>query len=444
LQYLMFKLNIQLSLTIKQFTKENKMPKELIINKNKREKCRMNFRLIFLVLSIILLLLIISPLVSAIGVTPGRTNVEFSPSLEREVSFSIVNTEHKNMNVAFTVSGELKDYVSLDNDAVSFTSGDGSKDFKYKVKLPDKLSPGLHIAEIEAIELPENINDVKLVVKATVSVVTQVYVYVPYPGKYIDVGLDIVPKEGGNKVNFYIPVLSRGEEKINSVKGVIDIYKGDNKITSINTNEVSLALGERKELSAEWEASSGGEYDAKIHVNYDGEIKELEKSFTVGNESFGLLGVSVNDFKLGDVAKIRILVQNKLSDPVKDAYATLAVYDTNLQKIADLKSENYEIPALSNKEIIVYWDTEKLNKGNYDSDLGINYKDKFIVKNLQIAVTETSMTFSGTGFAIAANNQKLNINSIYYIIIGVLVLVNIAWLVWWMRNKKKKVKEKNK
>ena len=129
-------------------------------------------------------------------------------------------------------------------------------------------------------------------------------------------------------------------------------------------------------------------------------------------------------------------MQNKLNDPVKDAYASLAVYDTNLQKIADLKSENYEIPPLSNKEIVVYWDTEKLNKGNYDSDLGINYKDKFIVKNLQIQVTETSMTFSGTGFAIAADNQKLNINSIYYIIIGILVLVNMAWLVWWMRNKK--------
>jgi len=393
--------------------------------------------LIILFSAVILLSLI--PGAYAIGVSPGRTTFDFSPNVEKEVGFSIVNTENKAMNVAFIVSGDLKEYISLNSDVVGFSSGENSKDFKYTLKLPEKLTPGLHIAEIEAIELPENIKDVKLVVKATVSVVTQVYVYVPYPGKYVDVSVDIVPREDSNKVNFYIPLVSRGEEKISSAKGTIDIYKNGEKIDTVSTNEISIATTEKKELSAVWDAVNGGEYTAKIKVEYDGNVKEIEKKFNVGNESIGLLGVSTNNFKLGDVARIRILVQNKLSDDAKDASASLSVFNSNSENIADLKSENYDIPALSNTEMIVYWDTEKLQTGDYDSELGINYDKNLIIKNLQIKVTENSMTFTGTGFAIASEGGgKMSINSIYYILIGVLVLVNLAWLVWWLKGRKKK------
>jgi len=414
------------------------------LGKLKINNCKSAKSLVVALTFIFFILLLILPNVYAIGVTPGRTSIDFSPSMEKEVGFSIVNTEHKAMNVAFTITGDLKEYISLSNDVVSFNSDEDSKEFKYKIKLPEKLTPGLHIAEIEAIELPENINDVKLVVKATVSVVTQVYVYVPYPGKYVDVSLDIIPKEDSNKVNFYIPLVSRGQEKINSAKGTIDIYKGNEKIDMVSTNEVSLITTEKKELSAVWDAVNGGEYTAKIKVVYDGNVKEVEKKFSVGNESIGLLGVSTNNFKLGDVARIRILVQNKLSDDAKDASASLSVFSSNSEKIADLKSENYDLPALSNTEMIVYWDTEKLETGDYDSELGINYNKKFIVKNLQIKVTENSMTFTGTGFAMASEGgQKLNTSSIYYIVIGILVLVNLAWLVWWLRGKKKKETGKN-
>lgn len=414
------------------------------LGKLRRNNCKSAKSLVVALTFIFFILLLILPNVYAIGVTPGRTSIDFSPNMEKEVGFSIVNTEHKAMNAAFTVSGDLKEYITMDNAVSSFKSEVNSKEFKYTLKLPEKLTPGLHIGEIEAIELPEDINDVKLVVKATVSVVTQVYVYVPYPGKYVDVSLDIVPKGDSNKVNFYIPLVSRGEEKINSAKGTIDIYKNEVKIDTINTNEISIATTEKKELSAVWDAVNGGEYIAKVKVVYDGNVKEIEKRFSVGNESIGLLGVSTNNFKLGDVARIRILVQNKLSDDVKDASASLSVFNSDSEKITDLKSENYEIPALSNKEMIVYWDTEKLETGDYDSELGINYNKKFILKNLQIKVTENSMTFTGTGFAMAGESgQKLSINSIYYIVIGILVLVNGAWLVWWLRGKKKKGEIKN-
>ena len=49
------------------------------------------------------------------------------------------------------------------------------------------------------------------------------------------------------------------------------------------------------------------------------------------------------------------------------------------------------------------------------------------------------MAFTGVGFVVASEGGgKLNSSSILYIVIGFLVLINRVWLIWWMKNKKKK------
>ena len=69
----------------------------------------------------------------ALGITPGRTSVDFSPDFEKEVTFSVVNTEGKDMDIAFSVEGDLADYVNISNEVVSFSSEEGSKSFKYRL-----------------------------------------------------------------------------------------------------------------------------------------------------------------------------------------------------------------------------------------------------------------------------------------------------------------------
>jgi len=376
--------------------------------------------------------------VLALGITPGRTSMDFESNLVRDISFSVVNTEVKEMDIAFSVEGELKDYVSVSSDVVSFAAGERAKDFSYKLTLPQGFAPGLHKANVIALEVPKGNGDSGTVVKATVSVVTQVYVYVPYPGKFIEADLDIVSKEEENKIDFYVPFISRGEDAVSSIKATVDIYKGLEKVFSLDTNEVFASVGERKELLATWSPNVvPGEYNAVVTINYDSEVLELKKEFNVGPEDIGVLGVSVNDFKLGDVARIKILVQNKLSDLVSGAFADLVVYDSDLAQIANLKSENYDIPAESNKEMVLYWDTELLSVGQYGSELDINYADRFISKNFKIDVGQDSMTFAGVGFVIAGEEVGgVSLTTILIIVIVFLVLVNLVWLFWWMRKKK--------
>lgn len=385
------------------------------------------------------LFLFLIPNVLALGITPGRNTMDFVSNLERDVGFTVVNTEGKAMNVAFTVEGDLASYISLENTIESFLASDGSKDFSYKISLPFELAPGLHKADIVVTELPRDIGGDNVVIAATVSVVHQVYVHVPFPGKYIEAALDVVSRGESNLIDFYVPVVSRGDEAIGSVSAVIDIYKGSEKVANVSTNVLAINPQERKELSAVWNPEvAPGKYKAVARINYDGEEKVVEKDFGVGNSSLLLVGIGVNDFRLGEVARIRVLVQNVLNDDIENAFAKFEVYDFNLKRIADLKSEDYRIPASSIQEFVLYWDTEDLDKGQYDSTLDINFDEKLLSKNFKIDVGDDSMSFVGIGFVVAGERGKISVTSILWIVIGVLVLLNLIWLVWWMGHKKKK------
>lgn len=382
--------------------------------------------------------------VSALGISPGRNSIDFAPGLEREVEFSVVNSDGKNMDIAFTVEGELAEYVTLTNDVESFSLSDSSKSFKYNLKLPQTLSPGLHKADVVVLELPEGLEDSGMVVSATVSVVTQVYVYVPYPGKYIESVFEIVSVEDTNAIEFHIPFVSRGEESIQKISAVVDVFDGDKKIISLDTNSLSVNSKERKELFINWnpDVTPGG-YRAVATIDYDGNKVTYEKDFVVGPEEMSLLGISVNDFKLGDVAKIRILVQNRLKETVKSVFANLGISTPELEEISNLKSESYDIPGESNKELIVYWDTEDVEKGLYNSELRIHQDDKTINKNFKVAVSDDAISFTGIGFVVASDGEgKVSMSTILIIVIGLLVLVNLLWFVIWMKNKKSVSKKK--
>jgi len=387
-----------------------------------------------------LMIVVMVPFVSCLGITPGRTTMDFSPnvqSLDSSAQFSVVNTDNKDMNIAFTIEGELKDYVTLDSEVVSFTKDEKQKSFKYNVKLSENagLEPGLHTADIIAVELPEDVDDPGMIVKATISVVTQLYVFVLYPGKHLEASLDIVDKEG--KVYFYLPLISRGNETINSVKSSIVIYENGKKIDTLNTNDISLGPSEKKELTSVWMNPKEGKYKAVAEIVYDGKREIIEKEFSIG-ENLEVIGISVDDFELGDIAKIKILVQNKLEKAISEAFANLKVYDSNLESIEDLNSEHYEIPAKSNKEMVVYWDTKELEEGLYDSDLRVDFDKEFINKKFKIEVSETSMNFKGVGFVISEQGSgRPGFFSFLYIIIGALVLINLGWIVWWLRNRRK-------
>jgi hypothetical protein len=393
---------------------------------------------LLIIMSMMFFIILVAPSLHALGVTPGRTTMDYEPGLEREIGFSILNNEHKNMQVMLTVQGELNQSVTLFDSVVDFMPSEDSKSFFYKINLPDDIAkkPGLHTAEIVALEVPKAGVD-GTYVGATVAVVSQIYVYVACPGKCIEADVSILDAEQNSTATFIVPVVSRGELGIGEARAVIDIYTSLNeKVDSIETDYWPIEPGARTELSAKWFVDvPTGDYLAKVTVFYDGESISFEKPFAVGNQMLTIESILVNNFQLGEIAKLQILIENKWNKELKNVYANLFVYNPDGQTMADVKSAAEDIPALTKKELLAYWDTVGVEEGEYDGKLMVRYGEKSSDKNLLLRVSEDSLDIVGVGYAIRPQigGRGTSITTILLILVILLLIVNLAWFVFFRR-----------
>jgi len=399
---------------------------------------RQNKNLKMILLILVLTLLFTMNFVASLGITPGRTTVDFEEGLEKEIEIKILNNEHKNIKVALMsmVSDEdLSGSITLFDDSIEFLPSEGEKTLRYKINLPQNMKPGLHKGEIVAVQIPKGTGE-ETFVGATVAVVSQLYIYVPCPGKCIEADLNVLDTEQNSTATFIIPVKSRGKLGIGNLRANIDIYRLNEKIATLETDSVELESGERTELSAKWFVDvSPGEYTAKVTVLYDGETESFEKLFTVGTKMLTIESIFVNNFQLGEIAKLQILIENRFNQELKNVFANLLVYNRGDQVMTDVKSAGEDIPALSKKELIAYWDTVGVEEGEYNGKLIVKYGEKSTDKNLVLKISENNLDVTGVGYAISSKGgtKGINITTILLILVILLLIVNLAWFVFFKR-----------
>lgn len=390
----------------------------------------------------ILILILILPFVTSIGITPARTTINFEPGLEKNIGISVVNSESKDVNLVVAVQGELAEYVTLPETALSMSASQSSREINYNFKLPNELSPGLHTAEIVVLQLPEAGELGEAFIGAALAVVSQLYVNVPYPGKYAEADLSVFNLDDGN-VQFVIPVLSRGEFDLVSVRANIDIFTSLNeKVATLNTNEIKVLSGERKEVTALWDTTNinSGPYRAVATLIYDGEIITLTRNFNLGKKRLNIESIEINDFILGDIAKFEILINNEWSETVKGAYAQILVRNDKGELMVDFKSPTYDIESLDKVLMTSFWDTEGVRVGTYDSSLLLHYEGLTDEQDLQLEVNENSINVVGLGFVISERKGEVGENRLLtFLVIGVilLILINIGWFLFLRRRLKK-------
>ena len=410
-------------------------------------KNKKSVNILFAVLLIIFIIILFISKADALGITPGRTTINYEQGLEQEVAFSILNSEHKNMQLLLTVEGELSDSVTLFNSVVEFLPSEESKSFKYKIKLPDRIAkePGLHTAEIKALEIPKAGAE-GTYVGATIAVISQIYVYVSCPGKCIDADLNVLDAEQNSTATFIVPVINRGKLGIGQARAIIDIYTALNeKVATIETDSWPIESEARTELSGKWLVNvNSGNYLAKVSVFYDGETKSFEKQFAIGTQALSIESILVNNFQLGEIAKLQILVENRWNQELKEVYANLIVYNHEEQVMADIKSATESIPTLTRKELIAYWDTVGVKEGEYNGKLMVKYDKKSADKNLLLKISENSLDIVGLGYAIRPGAGGIKLTTILIVLVIILLIANLSWFIFFRKflNKRKAGKGK--
>lgn len=410
------------------------------ITKGGIETNALDKKFLLYLLFVFVLILLILPHALAVGITPGRTQFDFSPGKVVDGGFEVVNSGEDGEFVVL-VQGELNQSVSVSQVSFKMSALEGSKKLSYKVAMPQKLSPGLHTAEVVVLQLPKASGDGTFV-GSTVGVVTQIYVNVPYPGKYLETSLNI-GVDGDKGIKFFVPLVSRGKLDVVRAKAIIDIYSSLNeKITTVNTNELPVKSLDRGELVASLDSGklNPGRYRAVATIVYDEETSTVEKEFSIGDQVLKIKNVEVNDFTLGQIAKFEFLVENTWSEPIKGAYLQMQIYNTQKETMADFKSQTYDINPLESKLMTAFWDTDGVQKGNYDSSVFLKFGEQSLRQDLKLEVSSNEINVVGVGYVIS-NGGGGGSNTMIIVlstIVGLLVVINLLWFLVLRKRLKKK------
>ncbi len=395
---------------------------------------------LLLLLSIFITLISLSNAL-AIGVTPGRTTLDFQPNLQRTIEIAVLNNEHKDMKIAFGVMGELADYVSLNAKSLELKPDEESKSIAYTINLPSSLQPGTQEAKIIVTEVPKDIGENDVTVGAAIVTISQLLVKVPYPYKYAEIRLKTKDASNG-KVNIYVEVDNLGQHDLVDRQAIIEIFGPTNeKIAVLKTDTKTIPAGKKDELVASWQDNvNAGQYKAVASLAYDeGKIANAEGIFSVGSLGVDVVDISVKNFRLGEIAKFEIVAENKWNQATKDVFAQLQIFDGQSQNVADVKTASLDISPLSRQILTAYWDTAGIKEGEYSGKIILNFAGQKIERQLKTEIKLNSIKVEIVGGGLTAKVAAVEggKQNLMLILIVVLIVINIAWFVYFKYRTKK-------
>lgn len=367
--------------------------------------------------------------VFALSVSPARTTLDFEPGLSREFSF-FVSGGAEGARVSFSVAGDLKDYIVVP--AGSFDLGSG-RSFSYELNLPSDLEPGLHVGEIFVNQLPsEEVSGSQI--SASLSFVTQVYLYVPYEGKNAVARLYVYDAAAGENVSFVIPVINTGTEYLDFVGAEVEIYNGDLFVDNFSFESFNLLPGDGEEFVYDWFGFSVGEYVARAVVSYSDKEILLEESFRVGSEVLELLSVWSDRFVLGEINELDILVGNKWGADVSDVRVRAEILGE--EDSWEVSSPAYDIEALGEETFPLFWDTSEVIFGEYDASIFVSYDDKEFMKSLKFVIDSDGLRILGLEYMQIPGKfdfEKYGLLIGLFVIL-ILIIVRLVFVKFFLKN----------
>ncbi|PIT85584.1 hypothetical protein COU36_02415, partial [Candidatus Micrarchaeota archaeon CG10_big_fil_rev_8_21_14_0_10_59_7] len=290
--------------------------------------------------------------VSALGVShQALISMDYEPGFNESYGYAAINSAD-NDEVAFAryVCGPLSPYVGLnlevgeivfvERDCNAIASGvtsvanphilpgGGIKYFTYTVALPQtiptELKPGINQAFLGFMQVIAGTGGVG----GRVAVQIPITVYVPYPGKYLEVFLSADSAKRGEPVEFKMRAENKGTENV-SATAIIRISDSTGKeLKKLEAGSAQVATKNSATLSASLDTSDMeiASYTAKAVVEYGGSAPATsEAKFKIGELSIRINNVGIENAYAGKTAKAYVEVESMWGDPISGVYAEINV-----------------------------------------------------------------------------------------------------------------------
>jgi hypothetical protein len=402
---------------------------------------------------IAMLLVLMSNLVLALGVGPSREYIDFSPGEKIGKKLLIINDGHQAFKAAVYPQSSLAEYVTIKTPLIEVASTDATKQVEYEISFPEEPpKPGEHKIELVVRPFPADTKGSEgTTIAANIALISQLIVRVPYPGMYADGKLYISGAESPDTpATFEIAVYNFGTEDIQDAYAKVEIFGPTwEKLADFYTDNRSIKSKDEAKLRASWKPDvNKGTYTAVATVNYGDKQFKLQQNFDVGTFMIDVSDISVNKFRLGDVAKFDITLLNSWNTEMEGVYVEMTVEDSAGNVMTDFKTSTVDILPNQEGKLEAYWYTEGVAPGIYKVKLIVNYAGKVTQKEYDFEVSTNSITNLGlVGHAVTEEEVKDVTTQGVLILLVIIVLVlligmNIAWFYFLSKKIKGKGGEK--
>jgi hypothetical protein len=306
-----------------------------------------------------------------LGIGPVNVEIDFQPNLVSQNTVYVVNSGDYSIPIKMSVEGELADYVKLNTyDFIlgpkSTPSGIFYVDFT--VSLPEKVEkPGTYKIWIFATENPEQTNTAGIGAKLRMGM--PIFVYVPYPGKYVE----FIPRENSVKIDnpnvnqtitFSIDAINRGNETIGDAKVIFSIYDPDDKsVTTFTTEGKPMPPSEKVTFTEDWLANNvrPGRYKLVTRMVYDGYRVEQTKEFLIGSPTAKIINLFYSPIVEGTIGKITADVGSEWNSRIPGMSILLEIRKGDFY--TGVRSETFDLNPWQEVNITMFWDTSKIAGG---------------------------------------------------------------------------------
>ncbi len=402
---------------------------------------------------VILFLIVINMLIVSVyslGIYPARKAFDYSDRVSG--SIKVINNQHKPLKLVVYASGELESAFNFEKTVFFLNSSQNSVVIPYTINAQD-LSPGRHKTDVVVLQLPSQLAEGNTIItdsgtlimkknseelmSATTAVLSSVYLDVPYPGKFIDSKLYV---DNSNGLGFTVSVFSRGSERINNVYANILIKGPTNKeIANIKTNTLSLDPGADGKLTASYnQPLESGVYYAEAIIHFDGNEIVKRETFMVNNMNINILDLSIDRFKLGQIAKIDVSVESDWNSVIKDVYADFNLIDSSGQVVDSLKTVSVDVHPHEKTVLSGFWDTSGVSVGTYDIGIVLHYNNKESNKLFKavIGLDKISLTDYSAGNVVKVDSSSNSVIPLLIVAVVVLIVINLGWFFYFKKHKR--------
>ncbi len=383
-------------------------------------------------------------IVSGLGVSPGRTVVSFVPNevYKGEVCFRPEGNPHLKIDV----EGELAEYITLEKEEL-FIQGD-SGCVEYTLRMPASFDkPGRHTANIRGLEIIGEQEGGGLIT-AKVRINSQLWVLVPYPGKYLEINYFRASNvEAGEKVTFEAKATSRGDHVISLAKGYIYVYNREDRLIGGTQTDsaINIETDEERTFTATWDSGDyeKGNYHALLRLKYDGSESNATTKFKLGGLDVELINYT-RELAPGGIKEFYLTVDSIWSEAIPNLKAEVDVYNPlnhseDDEPLASFETLTRVLPAWGTQRLLGYLDTSKLDLGVYDLDIQLFFANltKGYEGNLSIIEEEEEAVPSEEKGFLGMIGSMFTLKTIIIILI-ILLIVIIGILISTLVPRKKK------